>query len=161
MTVNHGVVGSSPTGGAKKSKSKDLDFFICVRRTQHHLTEGQHHFKQSENIISHSSGHKMMLCFAQMKLRQAANDVMLRINDVGSRPMMLRSVQIELTTSHFCDIIMPRRAVAIMSWKDDFKKSFDRTAEILGLKHFVFYGIIKQSAFNYKFWRVICDDQAK
>ena len=36
-----------------------------------------------ENIISHSSGHKTMLCFAQMKLRQAANDVMLRINDVG------------------------------------------------------------------------------
>ena len=55
-----------PAGGAKKSKSFDLDFFICVRRTQHHLTEGQHHFEQSENIIAYSSGHKTMLCFAQM-----------------------------------------------------------------------------------------------
>ena len=78
-------LGSSGAGGAKKSKSFDLDFFICVRRTQHHLTEGQHHYERSEYIISHSSGHKTMLCFAQMKLRQAANDVMLRINDVALR----------------------------------------------------------------------------
>ena len=60
----------------KNSKPIGLDFFICVRRTQHHLTEGQHHFEQSENIISHSSGHKTML-------QRVANDVMLRINDVG------------------------------------------------------------------------------
>ena len=76
MTVNHDVAGSSPAGGAKKSKSFDLDFFICVRRTQHHLTEGQHHFERSENIIHHLCGHKTML-------QQVANDVMLRINDVG------------------------------------------------------------------------------
>ena len=35
----------------------------------------------------------MGLCFAQTKLRQAANDVMLRINDVGFRPTMLREAQ--------------------------------------------------------------------
>ena len=72
-------------GGAKKPRSEERGFFICVRRTQHHLTEGQHHFEQSENIIAHSSGHKTMLHFSQMKLRQAANDVMLRINDVALR----------------------------------------------------------------------------
>lgn len=33
------------------SKSKDLDFFICVRKAQQHLAEGQHHFEQGENII--------------------------------------------------------------------------------------------------------------
>ena len=63
---------------AKRSKPIGLDFFICVRRTQHHLTEGQHHFEQSENIISHSSEHKTIL-------QQVANDVMLRINDVALR----------------------------------------------------------------------------
>ena len=49
-----GVVGSmslakcashSLLGGAKKSKPIGLDFFICVRRTQHHLTDGQHHYE--------------------------------------------------------------------------------------------------------------------
>jgi hypothetical protein len=57
-------------GELKKIQVERLGFF--------HLTEGQHHFEQSENIISHSSGHKTML-------RQAANDVMLRINDVALR----------------------------------------------------------------------------
>ena len=66
MTVNHDVAGSSPAGGAKKSKPIGVDFFICVRRTQHHLTKCQHHYERSEYIISHSSGHKTMLCFAQM-----------------------------------------------------------------------------------------------
>ena len=72
----------------KNPRSEERGFFICVRRTQHHLTEDQHHFEQSENIISHSSGHKTMLCFAQMMLRKAANDV-------GLRPMMLRFAQTE------------------------------------------------------------------
>jgi len=45
-----------------------LDFFICVLRTQHRLTEGQHHFEQSENII--------------VRLRTQMNDVALRANDV-------------------------------------------------------------------------------
>ena len=44
--------------GAKKPRSSERGFFICVRRTQHHLTEGQHHFEQSENIILHLCGHQ-------------------------------------------------------------------------------------------------------
>ena len=51
-----------------------LNFFICVRRAQHHLTEGQHHFERSENIIPHSLGTNerccadktQMMCFAMM-----------------------------------------------------------------------------------------------
>ena len=66
MTVNHDVVGSSPTGGAKKSRPIGLNFFICVRRTQHHLTEGQHHFERSENIIIHSRHKWTRLHFVQM-----------------------------------------------------------------------------------------------
>ena len=58
MTVNHDVAGSSPAGGAKNPRSLERGFFICVRRTQHHLTEGQHHFERSENIISHLRGHQ-------------------------------------------------------------------------------------------------------
>ena len=60
------VAGSSPVIRSKKTRSSERVFFICVRRTQHHLTEGQHHFEQSENIITHLCGHKMMLCFSQM-----------------------------------------------------------------------------------------------
>ena len=67
------IKGSKLLGGAKKSKPVGLDFFICVRRTQHHLTEGQHHFERSENIIVRL-WHKTML-------RQVANDVLR--NDVG------------------------------------------------------------------------------
>ena len=48
---------------------------------------------------------------------------------------ILRSVQGELTTSRFCDILMPRKVVTIMSWKDDFKKSFDRIYEIVRRKY--------------------------
>ena len=43
------------------------------RKAQHHLTEGQHHFEQRENIISHFT--------AQMNdVALRTNDVMLRIN---------------------------------------------------------------------------------
>jgi hypothetical protein len=50
-----------------------------VPQAQHHLTEGQHHFERSENIIPHLCGHKrtmlhyvqMMRCFASMMLRFA------------------------------------------------------------------------------------------
>ena len=52
LTVNQVVAGSSPAGGAKNPRSSERGFFICVRRTQHHLTEGQHHFERSENIIA-------------------------------------------------------------------------------------------------------------
>jgi len=44
-----------------------------VPQAQHHLTEGQHHFEQRENIISHSFGTNergydkpQMMCFAMM-----------------------------------------------------------------------------------------------
>ena len=70
MTVNHDVAGSSPAGGAKKSKPIGLDFFICVRRTGHHLTEGQHHYERSEYII--------------VRLRTQMNDVVLRTNEVAA-----------------------------------------------------------------------------
>ena len=52
---------------------------------QHFRTFYTNKFEHRENIVFHSSGHKTMLCFAQMKLRQAANDVMLCINDVAPR----------------------------------------------------------------------------
>ena len=73
--------------GVPKNQVERLGFFICVRRTQHHLTEGQHHFEQSENII--------------VRLRTQMNEVALRANDVlrndvGFRPMMLRFAQTEL-----------------------------------------------------------------
>jgi len=56
----------------KNPRSSERGFFICVRRTQHHLTEGQHHFEQRENIVSHFT--------AQM------NEVALRANeDAASR----------------------------------------------------------------------------
>ena len=63
----------------KNPRSSERGFFICVRRTQHHLTEGQHHFERNENIIPHLCGHKRMM------LRQLANDVMLLINDIALR----------------------------------------------------------------------------
>ena len=53
-----------------------LGFFHLCRKAQHHLTEGQHHFERSENIIIHFR-HKWT------RLRQVANDV-------GYRPTMLR-----------------------------------------------------------------------
>jgi hypothetical protein len=67
----------NPAGWAKNPRSSERGFFICVRRTQHHLTEGQHHFERSENIIPHLCGHKRTM------LRQVANDVMLRINNIA------------------------------------------------------------------------------
>ena len=70
----------------QKSESFTFGFFICVRRTQHRLTVGQHRFEYGENII--------------VRLRTQMNDVALRANDVlrndvGLRPMMLRFAQTE------------------------------------------------------------------
>ena len=48
---------------------------------------------------------------------------------------ILRSAQTELTTARFCVIIFSRKAVRDMSWKDDFKKSFDQTYEIVRRKY--------------------------
>ena len=66
----------------KIHRNRDGFFHLC-RKAQHHLTEGQHHFERSENIIVRLR-HKTML-------RQVANDVLR--NDVGLRPMMLRFAQ--------------------------------------------------------------------
>jgi len=71
--------------GNPKSPSLSTWTFSFVPQAQHHLTEGQYHFERSENIISHFS--------AQM------NDVALRANDVGFRPMMLRFAQTESCNS--------------------------------------------------------------
>ena len=54
-------------------------FFHLCRKAQHHLTEGQHHFERSENIIV-LLRHKTML--RQVANDVLRNDVMLRINDV-------------------------------------------------------------------------------
>ena len=62
------VPGSNPGSSSKKSIAIAMDFFICVRRTQHRLTKGQHHYERSESIVLQSSGHKTMSHFVQMKL---------------------------------------------------------------------------------------------
>ena len=54
-------------------------FFHLCRKAQHHLTEGQHHFERSENIIA-LLRHKTML--RQVANDVLRNDVMLRIIDV-------------------------------------------------------------------------------
>ena len=75
----------------KKSKSKDLDFFICVRRTQHHL-------RGTRNIISSKARTSLPPRAAQMNevaLRAndvLRNDVMLRINDVALRANGIDSI---------------------------------------------------------------------
>ena len=50
-------------------------------------------------------------------------------------PLHICEANASLTTSHFCVILIPRKVVAIMSWKDDFKKSFDRIYEIVRRKY--------------------------
>jgi hypothetical protein len=47
--------------------------FSFVPQAQHHLTEGQHHFERSENIIPHEAAQinevapmAQMMCFAMM-----------------------------------------------------------------------------------------------
>ena len=57
------VLGSSPSAPAKKSKSKDLDFFICVRRTQHHLRATHaSSFECQLNIIAAPRGTNERCC---------------------------------------------------------------------------------------------------
>ena len=85
------VVGSNPTAPAKKSKSKDLDFFICVRRTQHHLS------------ATHATSFRAKREY-HCPLRTQMNEVALRANDVlrndvGLRPTMLRFAQTEFNRS--------------------------------------------------------------
>ena len=42
--------------GSQKFSFFGMRIFHLCRKAQHHLTEGQHHFEQRENIISHSFG---------------------------------------------------------------------------------------------------------
>ena len=49
------------------------------------MTEGQHHFERSENIIALAAQMNEVEALPQMMLQQVANDVMLRINDVALR----------------------------------------------------------------------------
>ena len=81
------VVGSSPTGGAKKKHFLlgSVSFCVCVRRTQHRLTaSGQHHFEQSENIVFNKRTQNEVAfgkqCCASHKRCGLANDVALRAN---------------------------------------------------------------------------------
>ena len=62
------------------------------------MTEGQHHFEQSENII--------------VRLRTQMNDVALRANDVLRNDVTLR--ENGLTPHRLYAIIISRRAVADM-----------------------------------------------
>ena len=78
----------NPCLSAKKSKSKDLDFFICAAGTTSFACNAR-------NIISSKVRTSLPPRAAQM------NDVALRANDVlrnevGLRPMMLRFAQTEL-----------------------------------------------------------------
>ena len=74
-----------PVRGAKNPCSSERGFFICAVR--HNIIWPKVNIISSNARISFFiSRHKWTrLRFAQMKLRQAANDVMLRINDVALR----------------------------------------------------------------------------
>ena len=91
---------------AKKFRKRMLSelFYLC-RKAQHHLTEGQHHFSQSENIIVRLRTQNDVALRANDVLR---NDVMLRINDVALRANgFFTSV---LKNAPKCDIIHLTRA---------------------------------------------------
>ena len=76
---------ASPSAPAKKSKSKDLDFFICA--AGHNII-----CVLARNIISSNARTSFLICSAQMNdVALRANDVLR--NDVGLRPMMLRFAQ--------------------------------------------------------------------
>ena len=86
--------GSKLLGELKKSKSKDLDFFICPLG-QHHLTEGQHHLTVRSTSLPQARTNERGCPKGQMELRQAANDVMLRINDAhASRKRKVSSTKV-------------------------------------------------------------------
>ena len=69
---------------SQKSESLAFGFFICVRRTQHRLSTGQHHFERSENFIVRKRTQ------INEVTGYAVNEVVLRTNEVDLRPMMLR-----------------------------------------------------------------------
>ena len=68
-----------------KSPSRKTWTFSFVPQAQYHLTEGQHHFECSENIIPHEAAQMNDVApLVQMKL-PSADEVMLRINDLALR----------------------------------------------------------------------------
>ena len=73
------VQSSSLCAPAKKSKSKDLDFFICAAVTTSFRAKREHHCRPAVQMN---------------EVAVRANDVLR--NDVGLRPMMLRFAQTEL-----------------------------------------------------------------
>ena len=91
--------GPNPASPTKNPKAYAFGFFICVRRTQHRLTAGQHHFEQSENFIVRRTQHRLTAGqhhFERsenfiVRRRTQMNEVVLRTNDVDLRPMMLQS----------------------------------------------------------------------
>jgi hypothetical protein len=46
---------ASLSAGEQKNPSRKTWIFSFVPQAQHHLTEGQHHFERSENIIPHEA----------------------------------------------------------------------------------------------------------
>jgi len=73
----------------KKSIAIAMDFFICVRRTQHHLRAcTQHHLSVSSTSLPP--------CAAQM------NDVALCANDVLRNDVTLRVNDVALRANGFC-----------------------------------------------------------
>ena len=80
-TVGRGLKSYCP---CQKSKSKDLDFFICAARHNIVCPSGQHHLSVSSTSLPTRA--------AQMnEVALRANDVLR--NDVGLRPRMLRFAQ--------------------------------------------------------------------
>ena len=80
-----GVVGSSPSAPAKKSKSKDLDFFICAAGTTSFARKGNIISSEARTSLPLAAQMNEVEALPQMMLQQVANDVMLRINDVALR----------------------------------------------------------------------------
>ena len=77
----------------KKSNSEELDFFILPQGTTSFAWHTQHHFERSENIIAAPCGTNER-CYGV-----AVNEVALRANDVGLRPMKLRFAQTDTPTA--------------------------------------------------------------
>ncbi len=68
MTVNHGVLGSSPRGGAQREKSKRfLSFFVsllCVAiNMQIDLKSQRNNFKKQRKILLNQRKKMIFLCF--------------------------------------------------------------------------------------------------
>ena len=76
--------GRIPGGASKKSIAIAMDFFICVRRTQHHLRAcTQHHLTKGQH---HSAARRTQMNEVALRANGVLrNDVMLRINDVALR----------------------------------------------------------------------------